>query len=320
MPSDRYDIIVIGSGPGGASLAHRLAPTGKRILMLERGDYLPRSLLNLDAKAVFVDAIYQANETWYGTDGKTFHPGLHYFVGGNSKVYGAALFRLRERDFGALEHAEGISPGWPLGYDAFEPYYAQAEDLFHVHGQRGEDPTEPWSSGPYPHPPVSNEPRIQALSDNLKKEGLHPFHLPMGVLIDEKDGKVTPTIQCFRYDAFDGFPCPFNGKSDSQMMCVDPTIAAYPNFTLLTNAYVSKLQTDASGRSVREVVVTREGQNGRSEERYVADIVVVACGALSSALLLLRSANDKHPRASRTARTRSGATTCATTCPCSWRS
>ncbi len=174
MPSNHYDIIVIGSGPGGASLAHRLAPTGKRILMLERGDYLPRSLVNLDAKSVFVDAIYQTKDTWFGANGEAFHPGLHYFVGGNSKVYGAALFRMRERDFGALQHADGVSPAWPLGYDVFEPYYAEAERLFHVHGQRGEDPTEPWSSGPYPYPPVSNEPRIEELSANLTKEGLHP--------------------------------------------------------------------------------------------------------------------------------------------------
>ncbi len=291
MISDRYDLIVIGSGPGGASLAHRLAPTGKRILMLERGDYLPRSLTNLDSKAVFVDAIYQAKDTWYGKQGKEFHPGLHYFVGGNSKVYGAALFRLRERDFGALRHAAGVSPAWPLGYDTFEPYYCQAEELFHVHGQRGEDPNEPWSSRPYAHPPVSHEPRIQELNDSLTKEGLHPFHLPLGILMDEKDGKPTPTSPCFRYDAFDGFPCPFNAKADAQVMCIDPTLDAHENFTLLTNAYVSKLETDASGRSVRFVHVTRGGR----EERYSADIVVVACGALSSALLLLRSANEMHP-------------------------
>jgi choline dehydrogenase-like flavoprotein len=119
---DHYDVIVIGSGPGGASLAHRLASTGKSILMLERGDYLPRSRSNWDSKTVFVDATYQATETWYGRGGSTFHPGLHYFVGGNSKVYGAALFRLRERDFGELRHKDGISPAWPLGYDVFEPY------------------------------------------------------------------------------------------------------------------------------------------------------------------------------------------------------
>jgi choline dehydrogenase-like flavoprotein len=149
---DHYDVIVIGSGPGGGSVAHRLAPTGKRILMLERGDYLRRSRANWDAKTVFVDATYQARETWFGKNGEAFHPGLHYWVGGNSKVYGSALFRLRERDFGELTHKGGVSPAWPLGYDAFEPYYCEAEALFHVHGLRGEDPNEPWSSKPYAYP------------------------------------------------------------------------------------------------------------------------------------------------------------------------
>ena len=288
---DHYDIIVIGSGPGGGSLAHRLAPTGKRILMIERGDYLPRSRANWDSKTVFVDGAYQATETWYGRGGKSFHPGLHYFVGGNSKVYGSALFRLRERDFGALQHVNGISPAWPLGYDVFEPYYCEAEDLFHVHGQRGEDPNEPWSSRSYAYPPVSHEPRIQALNDTLRGEGLHPFHLPLGILLDERDGKPTPTSPCIRCDAFDGFPCAINAKADAQVICVDPTLAAHPNFTLLTNAYVERLQTDASGRSVTGVHLTRNG----AREVYSADIVVVACGALSSALLLLRSASDAHP-------------------------
>jgi choline dehydrogenase-like flavoprotein len=284
---------VIGSGPGGASLAHRLAPTGKRILLIERGDYLPRSHLNWDTKAVFVDAIYQAKETWYGANGETFHPGLHYFVGGNSKVYGAALFRLRERDFDELRHKDGISPAWPLKYADFEPYYTAAEDLFHVHGQRGEDPTEPWSSGPYPYPAVAHEPRIQELNDSLADQGLHPFHLPLGILLDERNGVATPTSTYVRTNTFDGYPCPFNGKADAQVMCVDPALAAHPEtFTLLTNAYVSKLETDPSGRSVSAVRVRREGQ----EERYSADVVVVACGALSSALLLLRSASDKHPK------------------------
>ena len=291
MPDNHYDLIVIGSGPGGAALAQRLAPTGKRILLLERGDYLPRSVDNWDSQKVFVDGIYQATETWYGKDGETFHPGLHYFVGGNSKVYGAALFRLRERDFGETRHKDGISPAWPLGYDAFEPYYAEAEALFHVHGQRGEDPNEPRSSGPFPYPPVAHEPRVQALSDSLQRDGLHPFHLPLGILLDEQDGKTTPDSPCFRNPYFDGYPSPLNGKADAQVICVDPALQAHPNLTLLTDAYVTTLDTDASGRSVRAVNVTRHGE----AERYSADIVVVACGALSSALLLLRSASDKHP-------------------------
>jgi choline dehydrogenase-like flavoprotein len=291
MPDGHYDLIVIGSGPGGASLAQRLAPTGKRILLLERGDYLPRSMANWDAQTVFVDAAYQARETWYGRDGRGFHPGLHYYVGGNSKVYGAALLRLRERDFGEIRHKDGVSPAWPLGYADFEPYYAEAERLFHVHGQRGEDPNEPPASGPFPYPAVSHEPRIQALNDNLVESGLHPFHLPLGILLDEKDGKATPTSICIRCNAFDGFPCPLNGKADAQVVCVDPMLKAHPNVTLLTGACATTLQTNAAGTAVSTVNVTRNHQR----ERYTADIVVVACGALSSALLLLRSANERHP-------------------------
>ncbi len=290
---DHYDIIVIGSGPGGATLAQSLAPTGKRILMLERGGYLPRSRDNWDAKTVFVDGRYQAPDTRYGKDGASFHPGLHYYVGGNSKVYGAALFRLRERDFGELRHKDGLSPAWPLGYDVFEPYYTQAEALFHVHGRRGEDPTEPWSSAPYAYPPVQHEPRIQQLSDILTREGLHPFHLPLGIKLDQNpDGSATTYSPCIRCDAFDDFPCAVNAKADAQVICVDPTRAAHTNFTLLTDAYVDRIETEASGRSVSRVHVIRDNQF----EQYSADIVVVACGALSSALLLLRSRSDTHPR------------------------
>jgi len=287
----RYDIIVIGSGPGGASLASRLAPTGKRILMIERGDYLPRETANWDSKTVFVDGKYQATETWYGAKGETFRPGLHYCVGGNSKLYGAALFRFRERDFDDVVHKDGISPAWPLKYDAFEPFYTEAERLFVVHGQRGEDPLEPPASAPYPFPPVSHEPHIQALAESLAADGLHPFHLPLGIRLEEKEGRVTPTSICIRCDAFDGFPCLLNGKADAQVMCVDPTLALHPNFELLTNAYVSRLETDATGRSITAVHVERHG----AQEIYAADIVVVACGALSSALLLQRSASDLHP-------------------------
>ena len=241
---------------------------------------------------MFVDAKYQASETWYGSDGASFHPGLHYFVGGNSKVYGSALLRLREQDFGELQHKDGVSPAWPLGYDVFEPYYTEAEALYHVHGRRGEDPTEPWSSAPYAYPPVEHEPRIAELNAILEKQGLKPFHLPLGIKLDQNpDGSAKTYSPCIRCDAFDGFPCAINAKADSQVICVDPTLAAHPNFTLLTGAMVTKLDTDASGRRVSTVHVEREGRH----EEYSADIVVVACGALSSALLFLRSANGAHP-------------------------
>ena len=291
MLNDHYDLIVIGSGPGGASLAQRLAPTGKRILVLERGDYLPRETGNWSSNVVFVQGRYQAPETWFDSGGKEFHPGLHYYVGGNSKVYGAALFRLRERDFGEIRHGDGLSPAWPVGYDAFEPYYAQAEALFHVHGQRGEDPNEPRSSGPFPYPAVTHEPRIQTLSDRLGGEGLKPFHMPLGILLDEQDGRPARKSACIRCDAFDGFPCARDAKADAQVMCVDPMLEAHSNVTLLTGALITRLETDEGGKRVSAVCVERQGRH----ERYSADIVVVSCGALSSALLLLRSASRDHP-------------------------
>jgi choline dehydrogenase-like flavoprotein len=218
MPAKHYDVIVVGSGPGGATLAQRLAPTGKQILVLERGDYLPRSQKNWDAKAVFQDGIYQAQEDWYDRAGRVFHPGLHYFVGGNSKVYGSALLRLRERDFEALAHEDGMSPAWPLTYADYAPYYDEAEKLFQVHGQAGEDPTEP-ARGAFPYPAVTHEPRIAALHDRLTQDGLKPFHLPLGILLDEKNGRPTPTSICIKCDAFDGFPCLLNGKADAQVVC-----------------------------------------------------------------------------------------------------
>jgi choline dehydrogenase-like flavoprotein len=291
VSTDRYDVIIVGSGPGGGTMAWRLAQTGKRILLIERGDYLPRERENWDSQAVFVDARYQARETWYSSDGKAFHPGLHYFVGGNSKVYGAVLLRLRERDFGEIKHRDGISPAWPLAYDAFEPYYQLAEELYHVHGLRGEDPTEPPSTKPYAYPPLTHEPRIQQLFDGLKREGHSPFHLPVGILLDERGAEALPHSPCIRCSAFDGYPCITNGKADAQIICVDPALAAHPNLTLLTNAYVDKLATDPRGGSVTGVEVVQ----GDERTAYTGDIVIVACGALSSALLMLRSASAAHP-------------------------
>src|SRR5215204_7539528 len=162
-----YDVIIIGSGAGGGTLARILAPTGKRILILERGGWLPRELENWDADAVFVNNRYVPTETWYDKDNKAFRPGVHYWVGGATKLYGAALYRLRKEDLGELKHYDGLTPAWPIGYDEMEPFYTRAEQLYQVHGERGEDPTEPPASAPYPFPAVSHEPRIQQLHDDL---------------------------------------------------------------------------------------------------------------------------------------------------------
>ena len=280
-------MIVIGSGAGGGTLVHQLAPSGKRILLLERGDWLPREPQNWLAQDVFVDGRYNSADSWDDADGKAFAPQVHYFVGGATKMYGAALYRLRAEDFGEIEHADGVSPAWPISYEEMEPCYTRAEQLYQVRGARGEDPTEPPASAPYPHPAVSHEPRIQQLADDLAAAGYQPFHAPCGVLLDEAN---MPYSRCVRCQDCDGFPCLVHAKSDAEVMAVRPALE-HDNVTLLTNATALSLKTNADGTAVTEVVVERDGQS----ETYSADIVVASCGAANSARLLLASGTDKHP-------------------------
>jgi choline dehydrogenase-like flavoprotein len=282
-----FDVIIIGSGAGGGTLARQLAPSGKSILILERGDWLKREALNWDTAAVFQANRYISPDTWYDRDGKPFQPQVHYFVGGASKMFGAALYRLRERDFEEVRHYDGISPAWPIRYQDLEPYYAKAEAMYHVHGLRGHDPTEPPASTPYPCPPVSSEPRIQQLFDDLEAAGYHPFPAPSAVMMDEANMAYSTCIRC---QTCDGFPCLMHAKSDAEVVAVRPAVA-FSNVTLLRNAHALKLETDAAGTSVTAVVAEIDGER----ETFHGDIVVVSCGAANSAKLLLMSANDKHP-------------------------
>jgi len=293
MAHEHGDVLVVGSGPGGATTAARLAETGKRVLLLERGDFLPRERDNWSSRAVFGDAKYTADETFYDARGRPFRPELHYCVGGNSKVYGAALFRLLPADFGEVQHADGVAPAWPLDYDDMEPCYVRAEQLFWVHGKHGEDPFAGLSSQDYRYPPVRHEPRIQQLSDGLEELGLHPFHLPLGVqLTQDAHGRAAADSRCIRCDRVDGFPCLLGAKADAEWAVIRPALAAHPNLELLTRTTVERLITDASGRSVTGAAVTLPDG---SPHVFTADIVVLSAGAILSAGLLLKSANDKHP-------------------------
>jgi choline dehydrogenase-like flavoprotein len=284
----KYDIIIIGSGAGGATIAYKLAPSGKRILILERGGFIPKEKENWDAHEVFTKGRYRTTEKWFDKDDKPFSPFTHYVVGGNTKVYGAAMFRFRENDFKETKHFGGISPQWPLTYEEFEPFYTEAERLYSVHGERGVDPTEPRSQSAYPFPPLEHEPSMLELYESIRSLGYRPFPLPLGVRLgDNARSGLSPV----RLSHFDGFPDPTEAKADAQVVPLRQALAT-PNVTLLHNAEVTKLLTDKSGRRISVVEVIKDNERVAFE----ADVVVLAAGAVNSAALLLRSHNHLFPQ------------------------
>ena len=282
-----YDVVVIGSGMGGATCAWALARRGATVLVLERGERLPREPQNADPREVFLRRRYKPAEIWLdGSDpartARRFAPGVHYVVGGNTKVYGASLPRFRESDFEATEHSDGVSPAWPFGYQELEQYYVEAEALYRVHGTTGEDPTEPWRSAPYPYPALPHEPYIADLADRLRARGVHPASNAMG--IDLRAGG-----SCIRCRTCDGFPCPFGAKSDAETCALDPAIAT-GHVDLMTGARVRRIVAGHGRRVDHLVVETADGERTVRGDRYV-----LAAGAVNSAALLLASADESHP-------------------------
>lgn len=288
MTNQHYDLIIVGAGAGGGTLAYALANSGQKILLLERGDYVPKEEANRDPDEVFLNQRYGIDEDWYDRESQPFTPEMHYNVGGNTKFYGATLQRMRERDFEALRHHGGVSPAWPISYSDMEPYYTQAENIYKIHGQSGEDPTEPrLSAGDYPYEAIPHEPRIQADSDGLRDRGLNPFHLTIAVDRNPSNPKQSPCIRC---DTCDPYPCKIDAKMDAQTACVDKAIA-HENVTLLTGVKVEQLHTDASGKKVERIEAKVDGKT----QFFSANTVVLSCGAVNSSVLLLKSKSERFP-------------------------
>ena len=283
MRNERFDIIIIGSGAGGGTIAYALAGSSARILVLERGDFVPQEEENWDPEAVWKHLRYRVTERWLDRRGRAFQPYTHYCVGGNTKFWGSVLYRLRCEDFQAVEHTDGISPAWPIDYETLAPYYERAEGLYHVRGQHGVDPTEP-PRGPYPYEPVPHAPAIAAIVEQLRGLGLHPSPLPLGVLRPGEPGG------CVLCDTCNSFPCKVHAKSDAEVCCIRQALQR-PTVSLWTNAFARRLLTDPSGKKVEAVEIERNGETRRIE----APLVIVSCGAVNSAALLLRSANEQHP-------------------------
>ncbi|MBX3428646.1 MAG: GMC family oxidoreductase [Hyphomonadaceae bacterium] len=282
-----FDVIVVGSGAGGGTLAQKLVAHGKSVLMLERGEHLPREAENWDPTSVFIKHRYRTQEKWYDKHGHAFVPNTHYWVGGNTSFYGAALMRMRGRDFTEVKHAGGVSPAWPISLTDLAPYYAEAERLWQVHGARGEDPTESGDEPPYAYPPVKHDPGVAALKGHWESLEWRPFSLPLGVKLDEAHPLTSACIKC---KTCGGYPCLLKAKCDARTLAIEPLLEL-PNFTLLTGRKVLRLETNASGKSVTEVVCSTT----QGEERWSGDIVVLAAGAANTAVIMLGSANAAHP-------------------------
>jgi choline dehydrogenase-like flavoprotein len=273
-----FDIIIIGSGAGGGTIARELASTGAKILIVERGDFIPQEDHNWNPASVWKDLRYRTTETWLDEAGRSFRPYTHYCVGGNTKFWGTVMYRLRPSDFKEVQHAEGISPAWPIDYDALAPYYDRAEAMYEVHGEAGLDPTE-GPRKPYPFPPVPHSKVVGSIVEQLKAQGLHPSPLPLGL-----------RENCVFCNTCNSFPCKIHAKSDADVCAVRPATAS-GNVTLWVNATARKLVTDSTGKKIEAVEIERGG----GVETVSAPLVIVSCGAVNSAALLLRSANHKHP-------------------------
>jgi len=283
MRNQRYDVIIIGTGAGGGTMAHALSDSGARILVLERGDFVPREEENWSPEAVWKHLRYRVRERWIDRSGQEFQPYTHYCVGGNTKFWGSVLYRLRREDFQAMEHLDGLSPEWPIDYDTLEPYYDRAERLYHVRGQHGVDPSEA-PRRPFPYEAVPHARIMSEIVEQLRQQGLNPSSLPLGLLRLGQEGGCVLCSTC------NSFPCKIHAKSDAEACCIHEAVRR-PTVTLWTNALARRLVADSCGRKIEAVDVERNGKMVRVE----APLVIVSCGAVNSAALLQRSTHAKHP-------------------------
>ena len=281
----RTDIAIIGSGMGGGTMAYALKDSGARVLVVERGHRLPAEPQNSDLDEVYLRGRYKNADTWYnGRTGAAFKPGVYYWVGGCTKVYGACLPRFRASDFEETQHQDGTSPAWPFSYADLEPYYTRAEQLFQVRGQIGEDPTEPLHSEAYPYPALDHEPAVQDLADSLRRQGLHPFRMANGLDADTPEKRALCATS-------DGAPNEAGLKSDAEKIAINPALDS-GNTTLMPDTKVIRLIPGPDGRTIAAALAERGGRVVRIE----ADKFILAAGAVNSAALLLRSATPEHPR------------------------
>lgn len=278
------DLLIIGSGMGGSTLAYALKDAGLNILVVERGGFLPREPENSQPEQMYLKGRYKTAGYWYdGRTGEPFTPGVYYWVGGNTKFYGASLPRFRRSDFEEVTHQEGVSRAWPFRYDDLEPFYGQAEKLYDAHGQTDEDPTEPFHSTPMPFGPLAHEPTIERFAESLRQSGLHPFHMTNAMdITSDRDRALVTTA--------DGCPDNTGIKAEAENKVLTPALVG-GTVRIMPRTEVTRLLTSADGRRI----VAAEARHAGRIVRITAARVVVSAGAVNSTALLLRSATRAQP-------------------------
>jgi choline dehydrogenase-like flavoprotein len=253
MSTQRYDVIIVGSGAGGAAAGYKLAKAGRSVLMLEKGKHLPRDGSTLDTRQVFKEGKFKNREPWSNGHGGALMPDEHYNVGGKTKWYGAALLRFSAHEFEA--DPEHMCLAWPFGLGEIEPYYDEAERLMHVNR-------------------FDNEPELQRLIDRITRDGSgwRSQPLPLGlkpeILQDEEEAK-----------HFDGYASVAGYKADAERNLID-AVTPLPNFSLLTKKKVIALLHAPGSPEIIEGVICRDGSY------YQADRVILAAGAMTSPRIL----------------------------------
>ncbi len=267
-----YDCVVVGSGASGGTLSYGLAKKGCKVLLVESGDFVkpPAAHDPLDARIGFA-------QSEYGPSGSL------PCVGGPTKFYGSALYRLREMDFQRTQLETGESAGWPVSYAEMEPYYADAERVYAVHGSSAGDPSEPHRASPYPYPPIPHQGMVKSLVASLEAQGTPVGHIPRG--LDYRDGG-----KCVLCATCDGYYCRLDAKMDSEIACVRPAVAT-GNVELLTRTECLRVLLSPDGK--RAVGV--ELRQGSGVSTIYADRVAICAGVMQSPLLLRRSRTAAHP-------------------------
>lgn len=269
--SRHYDVIVVGSGAGGSTLAYKLSRAGCRVLVVERGKYLKSQ------RRSGSDPVGKHRSDLAGKDGEAS------FVGGLTKFYGSALYRMRESDFGAVEHESGVSPAWPIGYSALAPFYEEAEALYRVHGSPDGDPTEPPRGRPFPYPPIEHDPYVSSIVRRLEQSGTRVSAIPLGI-------DYGPGGKCVRCSTCDSYFCQLDAKMDAEVAALRPALAT-GNVELMVGAECARVLTASDGLHVTGVVLRQSDR----EQIVHADVVAVCAGLQETASLLRRSRTPIHP-------------------------